>query len=568
MQILFFFRKVTLVALLLFFSYSIQGQDILTLSNTLDSLIENESGQVIITARSLEKLAKKEKSEDYLLKAYTVLAKSYYQEKNYNKSIKYFDKELEIREKSASNSDLLESYYNLGSTCLKLNKNRKAISYFEKSLSKAKEIDNQDFIRANYKALIITHGAVGDYRKTTTYLKKLLEDNEGTFSNKVDLYKKEAVKQKKLARKKTKQLSVTQIELGTAQRELDTAATELVASAETINILEEDTLRKQQQIASLKFQRLLKEYRFEQKEEELKLQKRITFQLVFGLVVISLLAVFVFFLLQSKKKMNQKLSKQKEKIETQNKAITSSIQYASKIQNAILPKEQLFEDSFKEHFVLFKPRDVVSGDFYFLQKVNQYVVFSAVDCTGHGVPGAFLSMLGSAYLNEIIRRKESIEAGQILDLLRRQIKNLLQQTGEKGEQKDGMDMALCILDTNTNELQYAGAYNPLMLVRDGELIEYKGDRMPIAISRKEKPFTNHVLTVKPNDQIYLFSDGFPDQIGGDRAKKYMTKKFKAFLLEQSVKPMAEQKAIVDMEFYKWKGNQKQIDDVTIIAVKV
>jgi len=555
------YLKQGLSALLIIIFINTYAQSLENFSNRLDSIESTDYTQIIKVAKDLEKQAKKESSDKYLVKAYGFLAKAYYQQKNYNKSIKYFDKELDIRGKSPNNTDLLEAYYNLGSTCLKLKKNRKAVVYFERSLKKAHELNSLEFIIANKKAIIVSSEAVGDYRKANLYLKQLLTTNENVFSDKIELYKREVVKQKSIASKRYKELNIT-------QKELDTANTELLASAETINFLEEDTLKKQQQIASLRFQRMLKEYRFEQKEAELKLQKRITFQLIFGLVLISILAVLVFFLLLSKRRMNNKLTEQKEQIEVQNRAITSSIQYASKIQNVILPKEQLFDDYFSEHLLFFKPRDVVSGDFYFLQKVNQYIVFAAVDCTGHGVPGAFLSMLGSAYLNEIIRRKEAEEAAQVLDLLRNQIKNLLQQTGERREQKDGMDMALCVLNTETNELQYAGAYNPLILIRDGKLLEYKGDRMPIAISRKEKPFTNHFIQLQKNDQIYLYSDGFADQTGGEKNKKYKSKKFKTFLLQNSNLNMKDQKAIIEMEFSTWKGHNKQIDDATVLAVKV
>ena len=548
------YLKSTLFICFLIFYVNIQAQNTENIANSLDSIEENNYSQIIKIAKRLEKQAKQENSNQYLIKAYNYLGKAYYQQKFYNKSIKYFDKELAIREKLPNNSDLLVSYYNLGSTCLKLHKNRKAITYFEKSLKKAQELNNTDLIKANHKALVISQEAYGNYKTANLHLKELLTTNEGMFSNKIELYKKEVVKQKSIATKKSK--------------ELNTTKEELQVSTEIINILEEDTLKKQQEIASLQFQKILKEYQFKQKEAELKLQKQITFLLIFGLVLISGLAILVFFLLLSKKRMNNKLKEQKDQIENQNIAIKSSIEYASKIQNVILPKEELFRKNFAEHLLFFKPRDVVSGDFYFFQKVNQHIVFAAVDCTGHGVPGAFLSMLGSAYLSEIIRRKETEEAGQVLDLLRNQIKSLLNQTGEQGEQKDGMDMALCVLNTDTHELQYAGAHNPLILIRDSILKEYKADRMPIGIGRKEKAFTNHMIQLKKGDQIYLYSDGFADQIGGEKNKKYKSKRFKTFLLQNSNLKMDVQKAMIEMEFDTWKGRNKQIDDITILAVKI
>jgi serine phosphatase RsbU (regulator of sigma subunit) len=222
-----------------------------------------------------------------------------------------------------------------------------------------------------------------------------------------------------------------------------------------------------------------------------------------------------------------------------------------------------------EYFIFFKPRDIVSGDFYFLQKINKHILVAAVDCTGHGVPGAFMSMLGIAFLNEIVRRREITQASQVLNILRQQIKTSLKQTGKKRESKDGMDIAICAINTETFELQFAGAYNPLYLIRNNELTIYKGDRMPIGIYRKEKEtFTNHIITLERGDKIYLFSDGFVDQINGETKEKFMSNNFKNLITEISALPMIQQKDKLEETFNNWKGNSKQIDDVVIIGVEV
>ncbi len=260
---------------------------------------------------------------------------------------------------------------------------------------------------------------------------------------------------------------------------------------------------------------------------------------------------------------------QRDEILRQKEEITDSINYASRIQNAILPLQDHFARAFSDHFILFKPRDIVSGDFYWIAEDKDKLFFTAADCTGHGVPGAFMSMLGIASLNEIFGNENNhLTANRILELLREKIKFSLHQTGKEGENKDGMDMALCIFHKKKNILEYAGAYNPLYLIRDGELIEYKADRMPIGIYHVEKEhFTNHEIAIKKDDLFYIFSDGFADQFGGPAQTKFKSANMKKLLLEISNKPMDEQKYILEERFNKWKGDLDQIDDIIFIGIK-
>jgi serine phosphatase RsbU (regulator of sigma subunit) len=260
---------------------------------------------------------------------------------------------------------------------------------------------------------------------------------------------------------------------------------------------------------------------------------------------------------------------QRDEILTQKEEITASITYAKRIQNAVLPLKDHFEKAFSDHFILFKPRDIVSGDFYWIAEDKDKLYFTAADCTGHGVPGAFMSMLGISSLNEIYGNENNgITANRILNLLREKIKFSLHQTGKEGENKDGMDMAMCIYHKNKNLLEYAGAYNPLYLIRDCELQEYKADRMPIGIYHVEKDsFTNHEIKIKKGDNIYIFSDGFVDQFGGPAQTKFKSMNLKKLLLEICNKPMENQKEILEERFNKWKGNLDQIDDIIFIGIK-
>lgn len=263
------------------------------------------------------------------------------------------------------------------------------------------------------------------------------------------------------------------------------------------------------------------------------------------------------------------ITEQRDEILRQKEEITDSINYASRIQKAVLPLKEHFDKAFSDHFILYKPRDIVSGDFYWVAEDENKLYFTAADCTGHGVPGAFMSMLGVSSLNEVIGNENSnLTAARILNLLREKIKFSLHQTGKVGENKDGMDMALCIYHKNKNILEYAGAYNPLYLIRKGELIEYKADRMPIGIFHVEKEsFTNNEINIQNGDSIYIFSDGYADQFGGPGQTKFKASNLKKLLLEISANPMSKQLQVLEEEFYKWKGNLDQIDDVIMIGIR-
>ncbi len=264
---------------------------------------------------------------------------------------------------------------------------------------------------------------------------------------------------------------------------------------------------------------------------------------------------------------------QKEQIEIHSKSMTDSIIYAQRIQSAILPPETYITELLHENFIFNKPRDIVSGDFYWVKQVNQYIVIVAADCTGHGVPGAFMSMLGISYLNEIVQRREITQANQVLNELRSQIKHSLRQHGQRDESKDGMDIALCVIDTRTKMMQYAGAFNPLYLISDvneePELKEIKGDRMPVGFYHgKDKSFTNHEIQLEMGDTFYIFSDGYSDQTGGKEDKKFMSKNFKNLLIEIHEQPMYEQKEILDKTLTDWMDGSPQIDDILVIGVRV
>jgi len=264
------------------------------------------------------------------------------------------------------------------------------------------------------------------------------------------------------------------------------------------------------------------------------------------------------------------LIKNKE-IELINKDITDSIKYAKRIQEALLPTENALKNNRIEYFIYYKPKDIVSGDFYFMKQIERsnVIVAAAADCTGHGVPGAFMSMLGMSFLNEIIVKPEISHSEEVLNHLRESIIESLNQYGREGETKDGMDINLIAYNYENNHLEFSGANNPLYLIRNNELIEYKGDKMPVGLHDKMNvPFARNEIKIQKDDIFYLFSDGFADQFGGDKGKKYMYKRFKEFLLSIHKNPINVQRDLLEKEISEWRGKMEQIDDHIVMGIKI
>ena len=257
---------------------------------------------------------------------------------------------------------------------------------------------------------------------------------------------------------------------------------------------------------------------------------------------------------------------QRDRIALQNKEITDSIQYARHIQQAVLPGKQALEKTLPHHFILFKPRDIVSGDFYWVEQKHDRIIVCASDCTGHGVPGAFMSLLGLTFLNEIVNKDEILKASEILNRLRTYIINAMSH--KDSQARDGMDVSLIVIDRQLNMLEYAGAYNPLVIVRNGEIIEYKADKMPIGKHvGEEGSFTNHKILLQDQDMVYLFSDGFSDQFGGEKGSKYKAKPFKRLLQRISTEAMGKQEEILELELKRWMGDTEQLDDILVMGIR-
>ncbi|RLD69294.1 MAG: hypothetical protein DRI95_00540 [Bacteroidetes bacterium] len=298
--------------------------------------------------------------------------------------------------------------------------------------------------------------------------------------------------------------------------------------------------------------------------------------------IIGTIGIFIFIkirernLIIEKKILEDKVEKRtteirakNKELEVKNKNITDSIKYAKRIQDAMLPTKSYLDEIISDYFIFFRPRDIVSGDYYWASEKSGKLIVAAVDCTGHGVPGAFMSMLGITILDEIVNKKNITKASQILDEMKAAIIKHLKQKGRSGETQDGMDITLCSIDKKTLKMEMAGAYNPLYLIRDGELIRIKADRMPIGYYyKKHLPFTNNEIQLQKDDMLYLFSDGYIDQFSGETGNKLMTKNFKKYILEIYNKPLNEQKDILEERFDAWQANADQIDDIIVLGIRI
>ncbi len=502
------------------------------------------------------KLARKNELKEIEGEVLSVLGLVYSRLSDFDRAIQYYQESLDIRAEEGDHKAMASSLNRIARIHALKKEYETALDHYQQSLKIRQEQGHISAIPWTYLGMASTYEEMGDYTRAIEYYSKNLEAGCGDidqrcrlqcligkgrccFNNK-DFGKAQSLLEEAIklaeeldARPLLYEAHLAVARLFEAQENASSALfhykrfqeiREEVHNAETRNRM------KNQQIA----------FAVEKAEQEKE---------IFQLRNVELKAAF-------------------DEIAMKNQAITDSINYAKRIQNALLPQRSEMRGYMPDHFILFLPRDIVSGDFYWASKVEGKIVFTAADCTGHGVPGAFMSMLGLAFLDEIVNKQKVLQADRILDLLRREIVAALKQTGAEEDTKDGMDMGLCVYDPAKNEIQFSGAYNPMYLLRSNEIIEYRADRMPIGYYSKEgQAFTNHLIKLQAGDTIYLFSDGYADQFGGDRGKKLKYKVFQEYLLEVRSSPMADQHKTLERRFYEWMGDYEQIDDVVIMGVR-
>ncbi len=477
------------------------------------------------------------KKDRQVATCYESIGNIYLEKKEYDKVLPYYEKSLELRKKMNNKLGIANVLTGFGSYYTAVKDYPKAIKFLEESMSISKELGLLSNIKATAGNLSVAYAEMKNYKKAF--------ENQVVFKTMSDSLRNE---------ENTKKIT----ELG-MQYEFD--------KQKKLNIIEQ---QKKDAIQTA----------------ELKRQKSFRNFLLLGIALIFLFAIFLYRSNQFKQKANALLSAQNIEIQRnsenlkkanneimrKSKQITDSINYASRIQTAILPPKEFFKDNFSDYFILFKPRNIVSGDYYWLLKKNKKIIVAAADCTGHGVPGAFLSMLGISFLYEIVNKHADITTGKILDILREYIKESLRQTGDVSEPKDGMDIALCEIDLKEMVLNYSGAHNPLVIYKAAthEIQEYDADRMPIAIYRKEKSFATKSIKIENGDCIYLFSDGYADQIGGEKNHKFMRRRMRELFLSMNLEKqeMSKQKQTLENEFYSWKQANEQVDDILVMGIRV
>jgi len=389
----------------------------------------------------------------------------------------------------------------------------------------------------------------------------LIDDNRRTLQ---ELRSEIEVREAEIEQK-TSVLEMQEGEIKSQNLTIDAQLGEVKQQREILTEQEQSIRTKEEAISQKEEEIRIQDEKIVLQAEAIQTQKIIILAAVLALILVFGLVYFIWRNYLNKKRANILLQAQRDQIAYQKQHITDSIEYAKMIQAAILPSMELFSHEL-EHFVVFKPRDIVSGDFYWVEEIDGKYLIVTADCTGHGVPGAFMSMLGISLLNEIIISKEITRPDLVLNHLRNKIiEALRQKTGSIV--KDGMDMTVCLFDRLTLQLQFSGANNPLYLVSDGKLTQIKGDKMPVAIHDIMDPFTLHHLKLKRGDTFYTFSDGFADQFGGPNRKKFLAKNFKNLLISVQDLSMIKQGKRLDEVFTDYRLDVEQIDDVVVIGVK-
>lgn len=410
----------------------------------------------------------------------------------------------------------------------------------------------------------------------------------------LDSLDKEIVIKEKTLIEKQKVLNVQLGQITRQKGEISSQKQTIIVQQQSVQV-QQDTLTKQKEKISSQISMIDDQLKkIGEQEGKIKLQlatlekqKLILYFVVLALLLVSFLGYYIYRGYKIKKEANIRLeeknriiSMQKDEIEQQRdlaeaqrdqiayqkKHITDSIMYAKRIQTALIPSLELFSDKL-DHFVLYKPLAIVSGDFYWVSSQGNKQVIISADCTGHGVPGAFMSMLGVTMLNEIVNGKHILMPDQIIERLREGVIKALNQVADEDSIKDGMDIAVCVVDFDENILWYAGANSPLYLVHNGELIHYRADKMPASIHYRMQPFVLHKIELHKGDAFYIFSDGYSDQFGGPNQKKFMSNQLRETLVAMAGQPMLKQGERLNEIFEEWRGDSPQVDDVTLIGVR-
>lgn len=482
-----------------------------------------------------------------------------------DEAIKTYLKSIKIVSAFNDKTAIANSLSNLGVAYYYKGDKVNTILYFEQSLAIEKELDNQFGVAVSLSNIGELYSETGNYPKA---IKTLLEGIEIAKEVKAqDLLKHSYLiiseayaKQKEF--KTAYQYNLLYTSLKDSIYDVDKSKHALDLEAKFANS------EKEKKILSLENQQVINEL-------ELTEKKQTQYFLIVGVLVVIFLLLVFFLRFRSKKKANELLQVYSDQIAQKNSEITDSITYAKRIQEAILPAEELIKSYLPNSFVLYKPKDIVAGDFYWMEKKGEEVFFAVADCTGHGVPGAMVSVVCHNAMDRAMREYKLTVPGEILDKTRELVVDQLNnpKSVEKGtitNIRDGMDIAFCVLNVKTNAVSYSGAYNPLWILRKGSstIEEIKASRQSIGRVDNPQPYKTESIQLKKGDCIYIFSDGYADQFGGEKEKKFKSRPFKKLLVSMKDDPMEIKQEKLKNHFENWKGDAEQLDDVCVIGVRV
>jgi serine phosphatase RsbU (regulator of sigma subunit) len=482
----------------------------------------------------------KEMKNDYGIGVSLVnIGSIYLAKKEYEKSLNYLIQSIEVRKKIGSIQGLAISYNTLGDVYLAIKNSYRAEECYRESLKLSKESGAMDSEKDANHGLYTVSKMRKDPANALVYYEEFVRLKDSIFNSE----KNEVLNSLK-----------TQYELEKQESNL-----KLKADNEKELIKEESRLRE--------------EHNKKRADQEHFIDQLIIIGVIVVLIVVLIFSFFLYNRFKITTKQNRIIESQKQVVEEKNKQITDSINYAQRIQTALLPAESDLKNVFAESFIYFQPKDIVSGDFIWLHRLkehnNDYFFFAVADCTGHGVPGGFMSMLGTSFLNEIVIEKRIHQPAEVLNTLREKVIHSLKQRDESAESKDGMDIVFLKFDMSKRELTYASANNGFYIVNaNGELKEFDPDKMPIGVYGEMNSFKQQTISLEKGSMIYTFTDGFADQFGGEAGKKFKYAQFEKLLVENASSAAETQKQRVIAAFSNWKKDYEQVDDVCLSGIRV
>ena len=539
----------------------------------IGSLYESQ-GEIDMALEYYQKtLIIQEELNDLYLKAIALnnIAFIYFQKKEYEKAFEFNFKSLKLRLEIQDKKGIANSYHNIALAFKETGKLDSALTYYQLSLEMKEQQRDLFGIPPTLTNIGYVWYELGNFQKAKQFGLRSYD-----IAKKTNITRSIMQAAMLLQQVYSKEKNYTKAyELITTYYQLRDSMVndENKKAALKQNMQYEYDKKAASDSVAFEKEKQIKEVEIAKQKAELKAKRNQQFGLYGGLLLVLLFAGFMYnrFKITQKQKQiievqKQEVEQQKHLVEEKSKEITDSITYAKRIQEAILPSREALNEALKDGFILYKPKDIVAGDFYWMENLNNHVLFAAADCTGHGVPGAMVSVVCNNALNRSVREFEITEPGKILDKTR----ELVVQEFSKSEEevKDGMDISLCALNTSEKTLQWSGANNPLWIIRNNELHETKPDKQPIGKTENSQPFTTHFVEIQNGDIIYIFTDGFVDQFGGEKGKKYKSSQLKELLLSIQHLTMDEQRVALNSNFHSWKGELDQVDDVCVIGVRI